>query len=134
MSSKFSKRIRCDTSSDLQSSRLVTLIMLTVLTLFDVIYVEIISNLLDSAPWDSKIIVSGTHLVDTDGHRIAKSNLNMSMITLCMLSAIDLSHNQVDLLHENDLISFPYHLCNSFHYRHISLFHVQENYFRIHLT
>ncbi len=46
---------------------------------------------------DSTTIVSGAHLMDTEGGQMEKSNLNMSLITICMLTAIDLARNQVDL-------------------------------------
>jgi len=46
---------------------------------------------------DSTTIVSGTHLMDTEGGQIEKTNLNISLITLCMLTAIDLARNQVNM-------------------------------------
>ncbi len=45
---------------------------------------------------DSSAIVSGAHLMDTDGGLVAKANLNMSLITICMLTALDLARNQVN--------------------------------------
>ena len=36
--------------------------------------------------------------MDTEGGHIEKNNLNMSLITICMLTAIDLARNQVNLL------------------------------------
>jgi hypothetical protein len=46
---------------------------------------------------DSTTIVSGAHLMDTEGGQIEKTNLNISLITLCMLTAIDLARNQVNI-------------------------------------
>jgi hypothetical protein len=42
-------------------------------------------------------IVSGTHLLDTEGNRIEKTAVQMSLITICMLTALDLARNQVNL-------------------------------------
>lgn len=49
----------------------------------------------DSAPWDQSSVVSGGHLLDVDGLKLERSNLAMSLITLCMLTALDLSRKQV---------------------------------------
>jgi hypothetical protein len=40
---------------------------------------------------DSQIIVSGSHLLDTEGYRITKNDVTMPIITLCILNAIDLA-------------------------------------------
>ncbi|CAF3553209.1 unnamed protein product [Rotaria sordida] len=50
------------------------------------------------SPLDSATIISGTHLMDTDGGNITKSDLNMPLITICMLTAIDLARNQKRLI------------------------------------
>ncbi|CAF2785557.1 unnamed protein product [Rotaria sp. Silwood2] len=50
------------------------------------------------SPLDSTTIISGTHLMDTDGGSIEKKDLNMSLITICMLTAIDLARNQKRLI------------------------------------
>ncbi len=45
---------------------------------------------------DSTTIVSGTHLLDIEGGRKEKTSIDMSLITICMLTAIDLTRKQVD--------------------------------------
>jgi hypothetical protein len=42
-------------------------------------------------------MVSGAHLLDTEGNRVEKTALNMSLITICMLTAVDLARKQVKL-------------------------------------
>ncbi|CAF3640658.1 unnamed protein product [Rotaria sp. Silwood1] len=46
------------------------------------------------SPLDSTTIISGAHLMDTEGDQIQKDELSMPLITLCMLTAIDLARNQ----------------------------------------
>ena len=44
---------------------------------------------------DSSDIISGAHLLDSEYGGIEKNKMNMSLITLCMLTSIDLARNQV---------------------------------------
>ncbi|CAF1146931.1 unnamed protein product [Adineta ricciae] len=46
------------------------------------------------SPLDSNTIVFGCHLIDTKGIALNKSELDMSIISICMMTAIDLARNQ----------------------------------------
>ncbi|UJR35583.1 hypothetical protein I4U23_028336 [Adineta vaga] len=46
------------------------------------------------SPIDGTTIVSGAHLLDTIGNPTKKSELDMSIISCCMMTAIDLARNQ----------------------------------------
>jgi hypothetical protein len=59
--------------------------------------IHLTCNHRDVSPLDSTTILSGTHLMDTEGGQLAKTDLNMSIITLCMLTAIDLARKQVNV-------------------------------------
>ncbi|CAF1320705.1 unnamed protein product [Rotaria sordida] len=61
-------------------------------------FVRLTCNHRSISPSDLTTIISGTHLINTRGVRIEKAELNMPLVTLCMLTAIDLSRNQVNIL------------------------------------
>ncbi|CAF5146576.1 unnamed protein product, partial [Rotaria magnacalcarata] len=63
------------------------------------------------SPLDSATIISGAHLMDTEGGQLPKSDLNSSLITICMLTAMDLVRNQV-----NNLIVYDFFICFSSFY------------------
>lgn len=44
---------------------------------------------------DSSDIISGAHLLDSEHGGVEKNKMSMSLITLSMLTAIDLARNQV---------------------------------------
>ncbi|CAF1216648.1 unnamed protein product [Adineta steineri] len=50
------------------------------------------------SPLDSTSIVSGAHLLDTKGDHTDKTAIAMSIITICMLTAVDLARNQKHLI------------------------------------
>jgi len=73
---------------------------------------------------DSTTIASGTHLMDTEGGQIDKTNLNMSLITICMLTAIDLARNQVNKY-------FFFIIDNFILLRNVQLHLVHQNYYQL---
>lgn len=48
------------------------------------------------SPMDSSDIIAGAHLLELEPGTVEKKKMNMSVTTLCMLTAIDLARNQVD--------------------------------------
>ncbi|CAF3289212.1 unnamed protein product [Rotaria sp. Silwood2] len=58
-------------------------------------YVHLTCNHRSISPLDSTTIISGGHLMDSEGDKIKKDELSMPLITLCMLTAIDLVRNQL---------------------------------------
>ncbi|CAF3639029.1 unnamed protein product [Rotaria socialis] len=62
------------------------------------VVVHLTCNHRSISPLDSTTIISGAHLMDTEGGQLPKSDLNSALITICMLTAMDLVRNQKRLI------------------------------------
>lgn len=54
--------------------------------------------ILDVSPWDQSLIISGSHLLDTVGSKIAKNSFSLAAVKLSMMTALDLARIQVRLV------------------------------------